>query len=146
VPLSRWTFSLLEVTTDAWADEFRDNPLIPITPWLVGPSGLTLEPADPVLSEADPEALPVGEVGYEDGYVGPVVVVPPMLPREPPPLGGIPPAVPDMGSLPPAPKVGEFCKGRPMACTAACRGSSWPSFMMMRSKATPTIESGDSLL
>lgn len=39
-----------------------------------------------------------------------------------------------------------LCNGRAIACTAAWIGTSRPSFMEIRSKAIPTIASGDSLL
>ena len=58
VPLSRWTFSVFELTTETSPEVVRENPFIPITPLVAGSSGLTVEFEDVLLSERDP--LPPG--------------------------------------------------------------------------------------
>lgn len=58
VPLSRWTFSVFELTTETSPEVVRENPFIPITPLVAGSRGLTLEFGDELLSEGD--RLPPG--------------------------------------------------------------------------------------
>ena len=59
---------MFELTTEAGPDVFSERPFIPITPLLVGPSGLTLELGGVPFSERDPGALPGGyRVALEAG-------------------------------------------------------------------------------
>ena len=46
-----------ELTTEAGPDVLSESPFIPITPLLVGPSGLTLELGGVPFSDRDPAVL-----------------------------------------------------------------------------------------
>src|SRR5580765_8436023 len=110
---------------------------MPTTPWLVGPSGATVPPSGN--DGSVPDGVPVGYDATRSGGC------PPPVPPPPPYVGDPPLGIPPL-SLAVLLDKAALCNGRAMACTAAWIGTSCPPFMEIRSKAIPTIESGDSLL
>src|SRR6266481_1593988 len=150
VPLSSFTFWVVELMTEPWAlpavAELRVSPCSPATPWLVElsaprpatpPTPFTVLPAAPVADPAtEPAVLPTEPTGRPALLSTP----PPVLAERPPPAGLRPASPLSLASPLPA-----IFAGGARAWTTAPRDTSCPPCRTARSKAIPSRDSDSPL-